>query len=122
MMIWVIKKTFLIINVKLLNMLMTRNSIYFTYTAGEISIDHFSSVNMFLKMLLTCSPDAGNNPSNPCIHISSEIKIYVTMYLVFCTKVFEGKDSFKMPRAGETGHVCCSNPEGVVTSSVNSDL
>ncbi len=117
-----IKKHFLLSTVKLLNMLMTRNSIYFTYTAGEISIDHFLPVNMFLKVLLTCSPDAGNNPSNPCTHISSEIKIYVTMYLVFCTKVFVGNDSFKTPPAGETGHVCCSNLEGVVTSSVNSDL
>ncbi len=88
---------------------MTRNSIYFTYTAGEISIDHFFPVYVSKSAVdMKSSPDVGNNPSNPCTHISSEIKIYVTMYLVFCTKVFEGNDSFKTPRAGETGHVCCS--------------
>ncbi len=55
-------------------------------------------------------------------HIYVQKLRYVTMYLVFCTKVFVGNDSFKTPPAGETGHVCCSNSEGVVTSSMNSDL
>ncbi len=46
-------------------------TLYFVYTAGKISIEH---VTIFLSKYISkgvvdlkCSPDVGNNPSNPYI-------------------------------------------------------